>query len=669
MVTHYVIQNRWALGDTVILSAFVRDLNLTYPGQYQLAMSGHYCNVFWKNNPHVYPLEPVRNARVLKFDYRPGIAESGRGIKKHFLSWFYRDFEQLTGVHVPVRYPKGDIHLSAKEKAASVPGRYWVVVAGGKLDMTAKIWYADRFQEVVDRLAHYGISCVQSGATFHRNVHPVLRNVQQCVGKTNSERDFFSLIYNAEGVICGVTAAMHIAACFDKPCVVLAGGREEPWWEAYVNDYFPEAFGPDCAPVKTPHKFLHTVGLLDCCKARGCWKARTVPIEPADLTNAENRSKLCLQPVRRTQAVPKCLDMLTVDHVVEAVMQYYEEGKLPPIGQPKGTYRPGTEEKPVSVEPDTTTSEVKAEAATNVQVSSGLSLPLPQDVPRLLTNPMPPELKKLPGESRHFQLLDHPILDGKVTICVLTWGDNRPLIERCLGKIMETVPANRRDIRVALNQPSKASLDFVQGFDRDEITKIYLDQGTRRKYPAMREMFYDSTCPITTKYVVWFDDDSFPVDKLWLPKLAEVIIPNHKAGARLFGIKMYHDLTVYAKNGHRPEQWFKQAPWWRGVDLRLRGREQLGTNGSCIDFAVGWFWACEYNAIVQCHIPDVRLGHNGGDAAIGAQIHQGGYRIKMFNEGKKYVFTPPKDKGGRRGYSEPFPWADPESKQRHRTGE
>lgn len=664
MAAHYVIQNRWALGDTVCLSAFVRDLNLTYPGQYRLSMSGHYANVFWYNNPYVTPLNPRLNAPVLKFDYRPGMKESGRGVRKHFLTWFHRDFEQRTGVRVPVLKPKGDIHLNAEEKVAKVPGRYWVVVAGGKLDMTAKIWHTDRFQEVVDRLAYYGVRCVQAGAVFNRHVHPTLKNCYQYVGATNNERDFFSLIYNAEGVICGITAAMHIAACFDKPCVVLAGGREEPWWEAYTNHY--GNFGPDAEPVAVPHKFLHTVGLLDCCKDRGCWKARTVPIEPSDLTNREKRDRLCLHPVKLTQPVPKCLDMITVDHVVEAVMEHYEDGTLPPIGEPKGNYRPPTKEEaaaaiavhrtvapkmphpnpPIVVPP-----EVMAEVLT------WGNLPVPPEAPRLRPMPIPGELKTVPGETHHYKLLEHPVIGGKVTICVLGWGDNLPLIERCLGKIMETVPKARRDVRVALNQPSKASLDYVAGFGKDDVTKIYLDRGERRKYPAMREMFYDPECPITTKYVVWFDDDSFPVDKLWLPKLAEVVIPNHKEGSRLFGIKMYHDLSMYAKNGHRPEQWFKQAPWWRGVDLRLKGREQVGPNGSCVDFVAGWFWACAYDAIVAAGIPDVRLNHNGGDITIGAQVHQAGFRIKMFNEGKKYVFTPPKEQGGRRGYSEKFPWA------------
>lgn len=638
MAADYVIQNRWALGDTVCLSALVRDLNLAHPGQFRLAMSGHYANVFWVNNPYVSPLDPKANARVLRFDYRPGIRQSSAGVKLHFLTWFHRNFEALTGVRVPVLRPKGDIHLSEKERKPVVPlDRYWVVVAGGKLDMTAKIWSAARFQQLVDRLAGRGVRCVQAGATFSRHVHPTLKNCHRAVGATRSERQFFSLIYNAEGVVCGVTAAMHIAAAFDKPCVVIAGGREEPWWEAYTNDH--GAFGPQCPPVRVPHRFLHTLGQLDCCQARGCWKARTVPLGEADLRNADARDKLCKRPVRAgDQPLPLCLDMITVDQVYDAVMSYYEDGTLEPPAPPRATFPPPRE-------------------------AAGGFKPLP-----LPATPLPAEFSPAPRESHHFRVLDHPTLGGKVTVFVLGWGDHRDLLEKCLTGILDTVPPGRRDLRVALNQPSAASLAFARGFDTGVITKLYVDHGTRRKYQAMREMFWDEDCPIRTKYVVWFDDDTIVLDKLWLPKLAGTIVANHDQGARLYGARMFHDLQVFAKGGHNPRTWFEQADWWRGLPLRLRGREQYAPNGSVIDFAVGWFWALAAEAVRVCDIPDGRLEHNFGDVVIGEQVHQGGYRIKMFNENKKYVWCPKKEQGGRRGFSQAAPFADPATRANHRPG-
>ncbi len=332
-----VIHNRWALGDTVCLSALPRDVHRAYPGRFKIYTAGHYRNVFWRNNPHCEKAPDGVKGRLLNLGYQDGIHASNGGLKIHFLAWFHRAFKEATGLPVPVTEPKGCIVLSAEEQAVRPEGRYWLVVAGGKMDMTAKVWSVQHWQSTVDALRRQGVRVVQAGGSFNKHFHPTLDRVEQWVGKTQNERTFFSLVAGAEGVVCGVTSAMHIAAVFDKPCVVIAGGREPPWWEAYTNCY--SSFGERCKPVKVEHTFLHTVGLLDCCKDRGCWKDRTVPVEQTDLTDPKKKRQLCRRPVSvGHQAVPECLKMITPDHVVEAVMNYYEKGVLPPIGTPSRRY-------------------------------------------------------------------------------------------------------------------------------------------------------------------------------------------------------------------------------------------------------------------------------------------------------------------------------------------
>jgi hypothetical protein len=66
---------------------------------------------------------------------------------------------------------------------------------------------------------------------------------------------------------------MHLAAAVEtrpiahpsRPCIVVAGGRESPNWEAYPT-----------------HQFLHTVGVLPCCATGGCWRSRTLPLGDGD---------------------------------------------------------------------------------------------------------------------------------------------------------------------------------------------------------------------------------------------------------------------------------------------------------------------------------------------------------------------------------------------------
>jgi len=676
------------------MTGLVRDIHRAYPNQYEIMVDTHWTPVWW-NNPHVVKLNrnltdprpqlvEIAWGKAITWD---GMAEYPNNERKptHIVAWYHYDLQMKTGLKVPCTEPHGDLHLTPDERRRRIGGRYWVIVAGGKLDLTNKHWWVHRYQEVVNRLRPYGLRFVQVGATHNNNVHPPLENVFNMVGKTDNVRDLFNLILHSEGVICPVTGAMHIAACFNKPCVVLSGGREGPHFEAYVNGL--GTFGPDCKPVVVEHQFLHTMGQLDCCKERGCWRKRTVPISPDDL--GKDSGKLCRDPIRgKEQSIAACMDKIQTDHVVEAVMSYYEGGILPPIGKPTGKYRQTPIEEPA---PDNSHEDLKT------AFEKGPSSPMPQpnvsppppdivipkvkirhiapsdDEPRLLRGPSLPPKQQRPSQtvppseidrrgpkkiSRKLEILDNPIIGGRMTMFVLCYGPHPGLARRCLDSVLSTVDRDRIDLRVATNEACQDTLNYLDDIKPDHF---YPHKSNDLKYPVMRQMFHDPTAPIRTPYAIWFDDDAYVVDPRWLNRLAETIIANHKRGCRLYGIKCYHDLTRYRKNGHKPEQWFREAPWHKGVHFRLRGGERRGPNGSCIDFVPGWFWAIGADAIRMGDIPDVRLGHNGGDITIGCQVTQAGFQIKMFNKDKIFVATPPKEAGGRRvgGYEESFPWVPP----------
>lgn len=697
----FIFNNKWALGDTVCLSALVRDLHRAYPGQYRVLLAQHYQS-YWKYLSIAKALPDNEQAavkgQVVQLEYLSGIRAAGNGSKSHFLAYWHRAFENATGLRVPCTEPKGVIGLAPEAQTSPYPFRYWVVVAGGKHDATVKVWYTHRYQQAVDTLQGLGLKFVQAGADFNKHFHPRLQRVEQSIGKTDDIQDFFRLIYHAEGVLCGVTGAMHIAAVFDKPCVVVAGGREEPWWEAYTNCYFPESFGPACAPVKVEHTFLHTLGLLDCgCGNlnKGCWRDRTVPIERTDHSNAAQIHKLCKRPIRDApQAVPECMHLIEVDHVVEAVMNYYEKGILPPIGKPTRKYAEaitldypmqplvGTPKAPNPIKElwdksvaSATPIDLAQERERHKIRGIGTNItpllrdlpPLPREATHLMVNPptlrelekwgreMPREVQSRVGEDPDLAVLDHPYIGGKFTVFVLGYGEHLALVKRCLGSILDNAPSARIDLRVALNQPSKPMLDYITGFDKKTVTRVYLDHGDRRKYPAMREMFWDDSCPIETKYVLWFDDDSHVVDKKWLVELGHVIVGNHPHGSRMFGCKYIHDLMGFRRRGFAPEKWFQAARWWQSKPLHLAKGARTGPNGSEIVFASGGFWALATEVIRKADIPDARLNHNGGDITIGAQVHQAGFKVCDFARGKKPVCW---SDAQRRGYHEAFPWSE-----------
>jgi hypothetical protein len=159
------------------------------------------------------------------------------------------------------------------------------------------------------------IHFVQCGEAGHW--HPPLQGVINLVGRTNL-RDFVRLMYHAEGVVCPVTLAMHLAAAVEtpsgdrgtRPCVVIAGGREPAHWEAYPN-----------------HQYLSTNGALACCRNGGCWKSRCQLVGDGD---AKDRQELCRQPVQVTPElrIPRCLDMITPADVIRRIELYYEGGAL-----------------------------------------------------------------------------------------------------------------------------------------------------------------------------------------------------------------------------------------------------------------------------------------------------------------------------------------------------
>lgn len=309
-------------GDIVMMTAAVRDLHLAYPDQFLTDVRTS-ASQLWENNPYLTPLsesDPEVEVIAMRYDL---IHESNEGAL-HFIHGYVRHLEEVLGLKIPATKFRGDIHLSPQEKswmsqveeaAIGWKEEFWILMAGGKYDFTAKWWDPGRYQEVVDHFAGR-IQFVQCGEVNH--FHPRLNGVIDLVGKTDI-RQFTRLMYHASGVICPVTFAMHLAAAVEvKPgrpknraCVVVAGGREPSQWEKYPH-----------------HRFLETNGALMCCDNGGCWKSRCQPVGDGD--EKDKPENLCVEPVRisRTVVLPRCLDMIGAHDVIRAVELYYQGGAL-----------------------------------------------------------------------------------------------------------------------------------------------------------------------------------------------------------------------------------------------------------------------------------------------------------------------------------------------------
>ena len=301
----------YPLGDVVLLTAAIRDLHACYPGQF-LTDVRSYCPDVWRHNPYLTALE-LTSRGVQEIDCRCPQVKCSNDSPVNSIQGYTRYVGEQLGLEIEPGPFKGDIHLSAREKeqpspVAELTGSeipYWIVSAGGKFDTTIKWWNRDRYQAVVDHFAGK-IQFVQIGANGHW--HPKLRGVIDLRGRTDV-RQLIRLVYRAQGVLCPVTSLMHLAAAVEtpsgqppnRPCVVVAGGREPPHWAAYPN-----------------HQFIHTVGSLPCCTYGGCWRARTRPLGAGEQWDQEER--ICVDTIGD---LPHCMDMISPRNVIERIEFYF----------------------------------------------------------------------------------------------------------------------------------------------------------------------------------------------------------------------------------------------------------------------------------------------------------------------------------------------------------
>lgn len=305
-------------GDVVMLTAAVRDLHAANPGQFETDVRTP-AEALWENNPRVTRLiegEPG----VESIDMHYGLIHQSNHRPYHFIHGYSQFLEERLNVRVPVTQFKGDIHLSNVEKSSApleghpLPERFWIIVAGGKYDFTAKWWNPASYQKVVDHFQGK-IQFVQVGESGHW--HSPLKGVINLIGKTTT-RQFVRLMHHAEGVVCPVTFAMHLAAAVEtrpgrpkqRPCIVIAGGREPTHWEAYPH-----------------HQYISTTGMLSCCQDGGCWKSRCQLVGDGD---SKDRDNLCEQPVQVTPdlRIPRCMDMVTPEDVIRRIEMYYSGGAM-----------------------------------------------------------------------------------------------------------------------------------------------------------------------------------------------------------------------------------------------------------------------------------------------------------------------------------------------------
>lgn len=303
----------------VLLTAAVRDLHKCFPNEFLTAVDKNYPEI-WANNPYITPCEKlVGEIEIINCSY-PLIHHSN-ALPRHAVEGFTSFLSSVLKTPITPTAFGGDFHLSPVEKewasqvqeivGLSIP--FWIVVAGGKLDVTIKWWSHTRYQQVVDAFRGR-IQFVQIG--LDNDHHPKLEGVIDLCGKT-SLRQLIRLVYHSQGVLCPVSLAMHLAAAVEmkehipknRPCVVVAGGREPSQWVGYPH-----------------HQVIFTNGALLCCDNGGCWKSRILPL--GDGSEHDKLDHLCVDLIRAETALPRCMAMITAGDVIRRIEMYFEGGAV-----------------------------------------------------------------------------------------------------------------------------------------------------------------------------------------------------------------------------------------------------------------------------------------------------------------------------------------------------
>jgi ADP-heptose:LPS heptosyltransferase len=302
-----LLQCDWSLGDSVVISSAVRDMQAR--GGYEIYVRSKHPAVF----ENLIPAE--RNLLLdapmpdgIELHYRLDIEFSPN---LHFIQHVNQTLSRFLGHPLPLEALKPHLILSEAEIAAPLPGglspgTYWVMLAGGKKDCTAKIWPAASWQRVVNALRDRVLFAQTGDNDPSRDIQTPLQGAVNLLGKT-SIRDYFRLIYHAAGVVSGVTSAVHIAAAFDKPCVVVAGGREAPWIAHYPK-----------------HQYLTTYATMPCTLLRnankGCWALRAHKLgEDSPPEWKSHDGSLCDHP---EGDYASCMTAIKPAEVVRAIERY-----------------------------------------------------------------------------------------------------------------------------------------------------------------------------------------------------------------------------------------------------------------------------------------------------------------------------------------------------------
>lgn len=288
---------RGAPGDTVAASALVRDLTIYRPN-YQLFVSGAYAEDLFRYDPRVGVGIP-NEAITIHVTYREAMDASADDSSRRYMAAAHQCYQQQTGDPLPLDEPRPSLCLGPSEYARPDPLPYALVASGVKGDIPLKQAPPSLFEAVIAGTPD--LRWKQIGKTEAARISHTQRPIpgtENLLGTTDL-RQLMRLVAHASVVLCHTSLPMLLAAAFKVPCVVIGGGREDPWFHA-------------CDGVT----YLHTIGRLACCASAGCRAAFPRPAHDGKY----QLGTVCADPVNTGNVwIGRCMSLFSPSEVITAI--------------------------------------------------------------------------------------------------------------------------------------------------------------------------------------------------------------------------------------------------------------------------------------------------------------------------------------------------------------
>lgn len=210
-------------------------------------------------------------------------------------------------------------------------------------------------------------------------------------------------------------------------------------------------------------------------------------------------------------------------------------------------------------------------------------------------------------------------MESKITILVLCYGDHLDLAKRCLSSIINNFDKNQYYLKVGLNKVSNETRDYVLSLN--QVDDIYISKTNIHKPAMWRRISKD----IPTKWCMWFDDDSYVLEKTALQDRLNLINTQDfdMSGHMYFLAGEYEDFKKYIKQ----QNWYNQKPIPCGI---LHYENIFNTDG--LDnrwfFLTGGNWLIKSELLEKFNYPPLTMGPAYGDDILLCEIlRQNNYKL------------------------------------------